>query len=231
MRYKLFLLAMILIPCFASGQIISGDKQIMASKVKPWIPKEVRDLQSEYRFGLSDHESFLVLIISKDSCYAQIKSRVISNKSKDFIWNFENLKDVRIAGNKFYSNKTNGEFIKYKNRKGLIVYKPWRSGAKIGQNEIGFVHSSVKKYFPGKFSYASWREIKLEELLDMTIPDLRIMHNEIYARYGYIFKQDDDLDKYFKKQNWYKGQHENVSRFLTGLENQNIELIKMAENK
>lgn len=57
------------------------------------------------------------------------------------------------------------------------------------------------------------------------------MRNEIYARYGYIFKPNGDLDNYFKKQRWYKGQHQDVSNFLTGLENQNIELIQMAEER
>ena len=231
MRAKLFLLAMTLIPYFVSGQIINGDKQIDSSKVKPWIPKRIQDFQSEYHFGLSELESYFVLIISKDSCYAQIKSGEFSSSGRDFIWNFENLKNVRIVGNKFYSSKINGEFVKYKHRKGLVIYKPWRSVAKKGEYEIGFVSTSLKKHFTGRFSYASWRELTLDELVDMTLLDLRIMHNEIYARYGYIFKPAGDLDNYFKAQPWYHGQHQDVSNFLTGLESQNIELIEMAENK
>ncbi len=50
MRGILFLLTMTLIPYFASGQIINGNKQIDASKVKPWIPKQIQDFQSEYHF-------------------------------------------------------------------------------------------------------------------------------------------------------------------------------------
>ncbi len=231
MRGILFLLAMILIPYFASGQIISGNKQIDASKVKPWMPKQIQDFQSEYHFVFPEHESYFVLIISKDSCYAQIKSGELSGSGRDFIWNFENLKNVIIIGNKFYSNKTNGEFVKYKSRKGLIIYKPWRSVAKKGEYEIGFVSTSLKKHFTGRFSYASWRELTLDELLNTTLSDLRIMRNEIYARYGYIFKPNGDLDNYFKKQRWYKGQHQDVSNSLTGLENQNIELIQTAEER
>jgi hypothetical protein len=231
MRDKLFLIALTLIPYFASGQVINGDKQINTLKVKPWIPKQALDYQSEYHFGSSNSESFLVLIITKDSCYAQIKSGKLSNSGKDVIWDFENLENARIAGNKFYSSKTDGEFVKYKNKKGLIIYKPWTSTVKREEYEIGFAGASLKKYFAGRYSYASWRELTLDELADMTLPDLRIMRNEIYARYGYIFEPGGDLDKYFKKQSWYQGQHKDVSDFLTGLEKQNIELIQMAENK
>jgi len=231
MKGKLFLLAMTLIPYFVSGQIISGNKQIDASKVKPWIPKQIQDFQSEYHFGFSELESYFVLIISKDSCYAQIKSGEFSSSGRDFIWNFENFKNVRIVGNKFYSNKTNGEFVKYKNRKGLIIYEPWRSIAKKGEYEIGFIGTPLKKYFTGRFSYASRRELTQDELVNMTLSDLRIMRNEIYARYGYVFKPNGDLDNYFKKQRWYRGQHQDISNFLTGLENQNIELIQMVEKK
>ena len=124
MKGKLFLLAMTLILYFVSGQITSGNKQIDTSKIKPWIPKQTQDFQSEYNFGYSEHETYFVLIISKDSCYAQIKSGESSVDSRDFIWDFENLENVKIVGNKFYSNRTNGEFVKYKNRTGLIIYKP-----------------------------------------------------------------------------------------------------------
>jgi hypothetical protein len=59
----------------------------------------------------------------------------------------ENLKNVKIQGNKFYSSKTNGEFVifndeKNKATKGLLVYKPWSSWifyANIKGQEIGFI--------------------------------------------------------------------------------------------
>jgi hypothetical protein len=229
MRIKLFLLAITFFPYFGSGQIIHGEQKIDASKVKPWIPQQNMDFQSVYHFGLSELESSFVLIISKDSCYAQIQSGKFTKDAKDFIWNFKNLKNVRIEGNKFFSDLTNGEFAIYKDRKGLIVYKPWRSVAKKGEYEIGFVSTSLEKHCDGKFSFTSFRILTINDLEKMTLSELQIMRNEIYARYGYIFKQSGDMDNYFKTQSWYRGQHQDISNFLTGLEKQNIILIQTIE--
>jgi hypothetical protein len=38
------------------------------------------------------------------------------------------------------------------------------------------------------------------------------------------------MDKYFKHQDWYSGQHDNVDKFLTDLEKENINLIQQFEN-
>jgi hypothetical protein len=57
------------------------------------------------------------------------------------------------------------------------------------------------------------------------------MRNEIFARYGYKFKSGGEMDKYFKSQDWYSGQHDNVNDFLTELEKENIKLIRQIENE
>lgn len=54
--------------------------------------------------------------------------------------------------------------------------------------------------------------------------ELRIMRNEIFARYGYIFKSQD-LKTYFEKQKWYKPLSENVEDKLTEIDKKNIALI------
>lgn len=58
--------------------------------------------------------------------------------------------------------------------------------------------------------------------------ELRIMRNEVFARYGYIFKLPE-LREYFLKQNWYIPRYEDVSNMLTPLEKENIEKIKRYE--
>ncbi len=57
---------------------------------------------------------------------------------------------------------------------------------------------------------------------------LRIVRNEIFARYGYIFKSQD-LKDYFLKQEWYKPIFRNVNRYITDIEKQNIDSIKKYE--
>jgi hypothetical protein len=54
------------------------------------------------------------------------------------------------------------------------------------------------------------------------------MRNEIYARYGYIFKSKE-MRNYFTAQSWYTPRYSDVSSFLSETEKKNIELIKRYE--
>jgi hypothetical protein len=114
-------------------------------------------------------------------------------------------------------------------RKGLIVYKPWRSVAQNGEYEIGLYVCPLAQQFQGNYTFATWRLLTKDELVKMTQTDLQIMRNEIYARYGYQFKQGSEMDNYFKKQPWYRGYYRDINNFLTGLEKRNIELIRNIE--
>ncbi|MDW3195268.1 MAG: YARHG domain-containing protein [Cytophagales bacterium] len=59
--------------------------------------------------------------------------------------------------------------------------------------------------------------------------ELRILRNEIFARYGYIFKSSD-LTEYFKTKLWYKPKNTNVDDQLTDIDKSNIERILNFEN-
>ena len=50
------------------------------------------------------------------------------------------------------------------------------------------------------------------------------MKNEIFARYGYIFKSED-LISYFSAKEWYKPLYENVDKYLSEIEHHNIKVI------
>jgi len=233
MRSMLLLLTITLIHSLACGQTIYGFKRFDNLKLKPWLTDQIEEYQYLYYFGFSKLESSLILIMGSDSCYAQIKygEWVKKGKKRDWIWNYKTLKNVRIQGNKFFSDKTNGEFVIYDNTEGLVLYNnPWRGVGKKGEYELGFVCASIDSYYYGKFSYASFRQLNKDELTEMTLADLKMMRNEIYARYGYIFNPGSEMDTYFKMQGWYKGQHRDVSACLTDLEKRNIRLIQMIEN-
>ncbi len=58
----------------------------------------------------------------------------------------------------------------------------------------------------------------------LTIEDLDIMRNEIFAEYGYKFKSEK-WQNYFKKKQWYFPQHDNVDKFLSDIEKENIQTI------
>lgn len=80
----------------------------------------------------------------------------------------------------------------------------------------------------GKFPEASRTDLILrtKETNAHSVTDLKIMLNEIYARYGYIFTPGGVMDKYFRKQSWYNPQYTNVDAFITETEHENIKLIK-----
>ncbi|WP_159023344.1 YARHG domain-containing protein [Formosa sp. L2A11] len=75
------------------------------------------------------------------------------------------------------------------------------------------------------YNQASSRKLNIEELNKMDSKSLKLMRNEIFARYGYIFKKGGEMDTYFRKQKWYRPEHKKVEQFLTEIERYNIELI------
>ncbi len=233
-KLKIIGLTFILISHIANGQRIGFD-EIDNSKVTPWIPKLTIEYQYVYHFGYSEMESDLILLFGIDMYYAQIKYTTWSDDGKSWVWQYENLTNVSIEGNKFSSDKTNGEFVIYDNGqtkiKGIKVFNSWSGLTEEGEYEIGIKSYSVANYFSGKYAQASLRKLSPDELRKMSNSDLKIMRNEIFARYGYIFKKGGKMDLYFKQQDWYSGQHENVVKFLTDLEKENIKLIQQVENK
>jgi len=232
MRNRYLLLFLTLIPLVVSGQKI-GSERIDESKIKTWVPKFTFEYQSIYHFGDSEMESELILIFGIEKDYAQLKTGNWSDDGKSWIWHWENLKNVRIEGSKFYSNKTNGEFVIYESNehiKGLKIYESWSPLMDKGEFEIGIRTGLINSNFPGKYPQASMRILSPEELNEMTKPNLQIMRNEIFARYGYKFNLGGEIDLYFKNQDWYSGQHDNVNAFLTNIEKENIKLIQRIEN-
>jgi hypothetical protein len=229
-----FVLIFILVLLHANvwGQEI-GVGAIDEIKVMPWITKSILEYRNVYHFGMSEMESDFRLIITDNACYAQIKSQHYGTAEGSFIFDYTNLKKVMIKGNKFFSNKTNGEFViceengeKYF---GLKVYKPWSVLLNKGNYEIGKKSGEIEWSYPGKYPQASLRHLKEDELKTMSKTELEIMRNEIFARYGYIFSAGGKMEQYFKQQDWYEGQHKNVSNFLTDLEKENIKLINRIE--
>ena len=241
MKSFLLFAGLILISHQAIAQIITcgdtGSDKIDPTKIEKWTPDQKNEYQATYHFGFSDFESLLFIIIANDSCYAQIRDGYWTTTNGEQVWirRYETLKNVRIEGNKFYSDKTNGEFVIYnlnnKKTKGLIVYNPWSRPKKEGISELGFYQGTVQVWYNGRFPYASYRFLNEVELEKMSLQDLKIMRNEIYARYEFIFTQGGEMDNYFRNQKWYGGNNKNVDSFMTGLEKQNIQLIQKIEKK
>jgi hypothetical protein len=84
--------------------------------------------------------------------------------------------------------------------------------------------------FPGKYPFASSREVTIEELDMLSDFDRKVLRNEILARHGFIFK-DEEMKFYFSGQKWYTPKLENVDNLLSGPEKGNLEIIKVYEYK
>lgn len=213
------------VPCFS--QYI-GFEEIDDSKVSDWNESNMEAYQGAYHFGDSEMESTLLIICSEGKVIAQLQDHGF-DKNYNWITVYTTFKNVRIEENRFYSSKSNGEFVIYnkngKNIKGLKIYKPWSYSDDRGY-EIGTFAGDEELYFSGKYPQASLRFLESDELKKMSKQELKIMRNEIFARYGYKFIPNGAMDQYFRKQKWYKPTYKNVMEFLTEIELQNIKLIR-----
>jgi hypothetical protein len=80
-----------------------------------------------------------------------------------------------------------------------------------------------------KYPEASNRNLTSEDLAGKSLWELKIMRNEIFARYGYKFKTEE-IREYFNKQKWYEPKYDDVESKLTEIENTNIKMIKRYED-
>lgn len=82
----------------------------------------------------------------------------------------------------------------------------------------------------GDYKIASCRLLTANDIDHLNKSELRLMRNEIFARYGYLFK-DIKLQAHFSKMHWYIPIGKDVNKYLTQLEKDNIELIQEFEKK
>jgi RNA polymerase subunit RPABC4/transcription elongation factor Spt4 len=88
----------------------------------------------------------------------------------------------------------------------------------------------VKDEKVGKYTFTQTLELTQYDVSGYSKEELRLIRNEIFARYGYIFKKNSDLDIYFRSQSWYK-QNPNFSiDLLTKIEKDNATVIKKVED-
>lgn len=221
----LYLLALFLLSCSGNEPDITNT-----TPTKPTLKETYTDFSAVYHFGESEMESDLIILKVDDNYYAQLKSGSFNADATDWIWNYENFTNIRVEGNMFYSDQTNGEFvIGNDGSKGLKIENSWSGLTEEDGSETGFWSYSVNNYYTGDYTEASLNLLTKADVENKTKEELEIMRNEIFARYGYIFKSGGKMDNYFKVHSWYHRQHKNVNKFLTGLEQTNVAFIKKME--
>lgn len=101
----------------------------------------------------------------------------------------------------------------------------------ININDSGYLFEFSEKEYSNEvrlFTNTSEKLLSKSELLNLTLDELAIMRNEIFASKGYIFKTNR-YKSYFTEQKWYDLKYENVENDLTEIEQANIKLIKKVE--
>lgn len=96
--------------------------------------------------------------------------------------------------------------------------------------EIHKLENTDNEHYQRSFFKASYQVLTIEELQQYSKADLRIMRNEIFAAYGYIFKTSA-IKEYFSSKKWYVPRFDNVDSRLTEIEKKNIDLIRKAESQ
>jgi hypothetical protein len=229
---KIILLLIIIIPFTSFAQILGGG-EIDIANLTAWETSKLSDYEGIYSFGFSEAESEINISIDGNLVCVQLEAGDwILEDGEAVGWRVDyiNYTNVRIEGNKFFSSETNGEFIIYKkgnrNIKCLKIDVPPIQTGETNQYEIG-AHSEGD--YSGKYIKTKFEILKEDYLEGLSLRELGIMRNEIFARYGYIFRAGGKMATYFKKQAWYSGVNENVQSYLTDIEKINIRSIRKIE--
>ena len=224
-----------------ANRIVAGPIKRIVSTPNPSkiIPYENLDhvfknlsIDGVYRFGNLEKQSDLIIITTGSQPIAQLKSRYWVEPD---VWKntYRNLKNVRIENDKFLSTEYIGEFVFYEKRgeliKGLRIQKSG-SGNLGSDSDVGKRVGSIAEYYQGDYPYTSTRVLSRLEIENMSSrSELKLMRNEIFARYGHKFEPNGRMDQHFTNKNWYQPQHEDVTAFLTDIEIKNVNQIKNTE--
>ncbi len=216
--------------------VVGPIKRNSNPKIKPSLQGENLEdvfenmsMDGVYRFGDAEPFSQLIIITSGSQVVAQLRS---GYWTKPNVWEktYLNLTDVKILDEKLSSKEYFGEFVFYEESGELIRGLRLENFPKKQNISIGKRISSAKTFFEGNYPYTSIRLLSRLELQSMpSRNELKLMRNEIFARYGYKFEANGRMEKHFTEEPWYLPEYEDVTPFLTDIEVQNVNQIKNTE--
>lgn len=100
----------------------------------------------------------------------------------------------------------------------------------ISHAESSDPHDWLRNDMVGEYPETYMRKLTNIDLKNKSKKELRLMRNEIYARYGYIFKSQD-LKMHFENFDGYRLFSKDVEAFLSEIEKYNVKLIQEYERK
>ncbi len=188
----------------------------------------------------------------KQEAVKQKQEQVLKEKAKnekhDNLLKYYDIEDIGIIDDpdgytnvREYSNKNSKVIITVKEKEEFKIIDKTRDWWKIITKDgiIGYMHKSriniIKEKVNGMFPEASTHKLTEGQLSLWNSEELRLMRNEIFARYGYVFKSKD-LQEYFYNQDWYRNIEKlpadnDGSSLLTEIEKANITNILEIENR
>jgi hypothetical protein len=223
---------------------VFGQKFWISGSQYDSIPYQTLDedqlyqIDGVYQFGESEWESTILIIRSEIGVVVQLRnSEWIENESGQVIGAKTKIKtydDVVLNSGHLKTQDFEAEFVKlidHQNTK-IALLSCASEIDLIEENEFGIqVASDLIELFPGNYPEASARLLRANELRKYSAAELRLMRNEIFARYGYDFESGGEMEAAFEGEDWYSKSDADITSFLTIIEETNIKTIKKIENK
>jgi hypothetical protein len=140
--------------------------------------------------------------------------------------------ELRILREEFYAR--HGKKFE---EPGIRDYFNWRDWYRVSPNQKVIKLNTIEQqnvdllaaYEEKQRERLSNEPIADDTLGDLFAEDLKVLRNEIYARHGRVFK-DQQLQKYFESQAWYKPNPDFKDEQLSEIEAANLKKIKAAED-
>lgn len=221
------------------GGNIGGEEPIDANKIALCY----KNLEGTYRFGTSQMESHILITKANNSYSLKHKAGRFTEDGTQFKWKYEEVNNFAIKEGQFKKGKWRGRFVyyyfqpidqEYKDGrtidkvnptfrfKGLIIYD-----STVGiKNELGFMptfHETCK--VAGDYPVTHYRLLNHDDIKGKSKHELKLMRNEIFARYGYIFNPGGRMDNHFRSKIWYTPKFKDVTAFINKKEMANIEFL------
>ena len=101
----------------------------------------------------------------------------------------------------------------------------------INSEDSSTVDSYIKKYADRDFILPQSKTKKLtySDLNSLSVEELFIARNEMFARYGYVFDDDSNLAKFFESKEWYSSNSNYSGDLHSEIEEDNCKLIRTVE--
>ena len=202
--------------------------------------KPIKERVGVYYFGMSEGEWQFVIIQNNDSLIIQIWDGIWSTNlyTKEQSWQDQcrTFNKVTVKGNKIFFGNYSGLFVDFqeqnKVKKALLLFgDPIQQRNYIKDSaEVGIYSTSVKTFYDDNERYELSLTVRPEIYFQgKTKQELKIMRNAIYAKYGLIFQNGGEMEKYFRTKNWYNPFKKDVSDCLTEIEKKNIQTLAKLE--